>query len=430
MPQLERVLQENNKPRGGFFSALSPRRAGKSKPPPKPQAAQPAPRAPPPPGGLCRSSKAHLEALAALAAVDNLSDLDTPDIVVIGTQSSGKSSLINALTGFDLMPTGTGMVTQAPLRLVLEHSGSDSLLAELGPAQQMRERAQRRLTTMAPSVPTDDTSRHLLLNTLLMHTAREIETAHRSASRSTGYRIKLAFERLEAARPADSAPAPAPLPDLRPGAPRGQAALNRLDPFEDLVAWERLVHEADVIQLLLGEHSAHRPLHTLFEPCCACLREVTAELRAVVEEPHPQLTRFPRLVDAVRGRAGALLDRLAYVTEEEIGKMIDMEEAYVFVTRALLRRMEREGAHREPCSVLRYYFDDVRQAVAKAVPKLVITYLCRQLEAKVGEELFGVAYTPGLLEEVQDKAKTRAEDEATVRNLIRVEEALAKLPLQ
>jgi len=823
MPQLERVLQENNKPRGGFFSALSPRRAGKSKPPPKPQAAQPAPRAPPPPGGLCRSSKAHLEALAALAAVDNLSDLDTPDIVVIGTQSSGKSSLINALTGFDLMPTGTGMVTQAPLRLVLEHSGSDSLLAELGPvlpahagfeggggggttggtfklsvpptaeqqealrqaisavgralapnpmsitretitlrlassrlsnmslidlpgltsvplvsqgqpedireqlrdlvasfaanprativlvsqatgdleadqafelvrrldprlertvgvltkadlatrdadvervcsflsgnasaevvpkrgrfavcvnggerggeqaffqtsplgnrartrgcggslgspqlasflaatalqqlvaatpailqqAQQMRERAQRRLTTMAPSVPTDDTSRHLLLNTLLMHTAREIETAHRSASRSTGYRIKLAFERLE-------------------------AALNRLNPFEDLVAWERLVHEAvrnhegwgfsmlqgsdskvvqlappalsesakreeraesalagpssvghslslyglssdlssdaaggalyppgdpvyepprhlppidgspsadsnrrltassvsaavsgvytertqhasggesdlldseedwgsepppppppppvsypmrhsdthghrrrqsrrsslmddelsrgflpkDVIQLLLGEHSAHRPLHTLFEPCCACLREVTAELRAVVEEPHPQLTRFPRLVDAVRGRAGALLDRLAYLTEEEIGKMIDMEEAYVFVTRALLRRMEREGAHREPCSVLRYYFDDVRQAVAKAVPKLVITYLCRQLEAKVGEELFGVAYTPGLLEEVQDKAKTRAEDEATVRNLIRVEEALAKLPLQ
>ena len=108
----------------------------------------------------------------------------------------------------------------------------------------MRERAQRRLTTMAPSVPTDDTSRHLLLNTLLMHTAREIETAHRSASRSTGYRIKLAFERLEAARPADSAPAPAPLPDLRPSAPRGQAALNRLDPFEDLVAWERLVHEA------------------------------------------------------------------------------------------------------------------------------------------------------------------------------------------
>ena len=79
MSQLERVLQENNKPRGAFFSVLSPRRAGKSKPPPKPQAAQPAPRAPP--GGLCRSSKAHLEALAALAAVDNLSDLDTPDIV-------------------------------------------------------------------------------------------------------------------------------------------------------------------------------------------------------------------------------------------------------------------------------------------------------------------------------------------------------------
>jgi len=48
--------------------------------------------------------------------------------VVIGTQSSGKSSLINSLTGFDLMPTGSGMVTQAPLRLILQHSASDDLV--------------------------------------------------------------------------------------------------------------------------------------------------------------------------------------------------------------------------------------------------------------------------------------------------------------
>ncbi len=48
-----------------------------------------------------------------------------------------------------------------------------------------------------------------MLNTLLMHMAREVEGAHKSASRPTGYRIKLAFERLE-------------------------AALNKLDPFEDL----------------------------------------------------------------------------------------------------------------------------------------------------------------------------------------------------
>lgn len=53
--------------------------------------------------------------------------------VVLGTQSSGKSSLINSLTGFDLMPTGAGMVTQAPLRLILQHSASDDLIAELGP---------------------------------------------------------------------------------------------------------------------------------------------------------------------------------------------------------------------------------------------------------------------------------------------------------
>mmetsp|Transcript_9558 Transcript_9558/g.31775 ORF Transcript_9558/g.31775 Transcript_9558/m.31775 type:complete len:939 (+) Transcript_9558:38-2854(+) len=436
--------------------------------------------------------------------------------------------------------------------------------AILQQAEQMRLNAQRRLAVMAPAVPTDETSRHLMLNTLLMHTAREVEGAHTSASRPTGYRMKLAFERLE-------------------------AALNRLDPFGDLPGWELEVHEAvrnhegwmvsllapknersvllappalsaaakaeqaannagrtvglsgsifpsdvrleglmlahsarspveqanlniqpaatvghagastssgmgaddldktqewgepplkgylqdigysapipaepaypqpynqppqprnpaqsrrgslmddelsrgflpkDVIQLLLGTQSSRRPLRQLFDPCAVCLREVAAELRAVVETLQPRLARFPKLAAAVRTKVTGLIDQLALETEMEITKLIDVEESYVFVTKALLRRMEKQGAYGTPCAVLKAYFEDVRQAVAKAVPKLVISHLAKQLEVRVGEELFSVHYTPGLLEEANDEAIHRQGDERMVQQLIRVEEAFLAL---
>lgn len=445
---------------------------------------------------------------------------------------------------------------------------SQSKPAILQQAEQMRLNAQRRLAVMAPAVPTDETSRHLMLNTLLMHTAREVEGAHTSASRPTGYRMKLAFERLE-------------------------VALNKLDPFGDLPGWELEVHEAvrnhegwmvsllapknersvllappalsaaakaeqaannasnsvgligsilpsdlrlesrlnglmlgdaarspverakldvqpaagtrnaaasssaglgaddldktqewgepplkgylqdigysapppaqssypqpyeappqprhpaqsrrgslmddelsrgfmpkDVIQLLLGNQSSRRPLRQLFDPCAVCLREIAAELRMVVDSLQPRLARFPKLAAAVRTKVTGLIDRLAIETEAELTKLINVEESYVFVTKALLRRMEKQGAYGTPCAVLKAYFEDVRQAVAKAVPKLVISHLAKQLELRVGEELFSVHYTPGLLEEANDEAIHRQADERMVQQLIRVEEALHAL---
>ncbi|XP_014675998.1 PREDICTED: dynamin-1-like protein [Priapulus caudatus] len=47
--------------------------------------------------------------------------IQLPQIVVVGTQSSGKSSVLESLVGRDFLPRGTGIVTRRPLVLQLVH---------------------------------------------------------------------------------------------------------------------------------------------------------------------------------------------------------------------------------------------------------------------------------------------------------------------
>ncbi|CAL1568913.1 unnamed protein product [Knipowitschia caucasica] len=47
--------------------------------------------------------------------------IQLPQIAVVGTQSSGKSSVLESLVGRDLLPRGTGVVTRRPLILQLLH---------------------------------------------------------------------------------------------------------------------------------------------------------------------------------------------------------------------------------------------------------------------------------------------------------------------
>ncbi|XP_039336918.1 dynamin-1-like protein isoform X4 [Mauremys reevesii] len=47
--------------------------------------------------------------------------IQLPQIVVVGTQSSGKSSVLESLVGRDLLPRGTGIITRRPLILQLVH---------------------------------------------------------------------------------------------------------------------------------------------------------------------------------------------------------------------------------------------------------------------------------------------------------------------
>ncbi|XP_018603134.1 dynamin-1-like protein isoform X2 [Scleropages formosus] len=51
--------------------------------------------------------------------------IQLPQIAVVGTQSSGKSSVLESLVGRDLLPRGTGIVTRRPLILQLVHVDAD-----------------------------------------------------------------------------------------------------------------------------------------------------------------------------------------------------------------------------------------------------------------------------------------------------------------
>lgn len=54
------------------------------------------------------------------------SPIDLPQIVVIGSQSSGKSSVLENVVGRDFLPRGTGIVTRRPLVLQLYNTGGSS----------------------------------------------------------------------------------------------------------------------------------------------------------------------------------------------------------------------------------------------------------------------------------------------------------------
>lgn len=48
--------------------------------------------------------------------------VDLPQIVVVGSQSSGKSSVLETIVGRDFLPRGSGIVTRRPLVLQLIHT--------------------------------------------------------------------------------------------------------------------------------------------------------------------------------------------------------------------------------------------------------------------------------------------------------------------
>ncbi|SCV03562.1 LAMI_0H09142g1_1 [Lachancea mirantina] len=56
--------------------------------------------------------------------------LDLPILAVIGSQSSGKSSILETLVGKDFLPRGTGIVTRRPLVLQLNNISPESPLTE------------------------------------------------------------------------------------------------------------------------------------------------------------------------------------------------------------------------------------------------------------------------------------------------------------
>lgn len=58
-------------------------------------------------------------------------NLDLPQIVVVGSQSAGKSSVLENIVGQSLLPRGQGIVTRVPLVLRLHAPDADELQAAL-----------------------------------------------------------------------------------------------------------------------------------------------------------------------------------------------------------------------------------------------------------------------------------------------------------
>ena len=56
------------------------------------------------------------------------SPINLPQIVVIGSQSSGKSSVLENIVGKDFLPRGSGIVTRRPLILQLYNSSTNGVV--------------------------------------------------------------------------------------------------------------------------------------------------------------------------------------------------------------------------------------------------------------------------------------------------------------
>ena len=95
-------------------------------------------RPPPSPGGATNSATGKLlpifnklqDTLVAIGSAPSQMP-KLPQIVVVGSQSSGKSSVLESFVGRDFLPRGSGIVTRRPLVLQLVHTDA----AEGGPAE-------------------------------------------------------------------------------------------------------------------------------------------------------------------------------------------------------------------------------------------------------------------------------------------------------
>ncbi|KAK7690746.1 hypothetical protein QCA50_005845 [Cerrena zonata] len=72
--------------------------------------------------GLMHLTRKLIEIRSMLISIDQSDALKLPSIVVIGSQSSGKSSVLEAIVGHEFLPKGNNMVTRRPIELTLIHT--------------------------------------------------------------------------------------------------------------------------------------------------------------------------------------------------------------------------------------------------------------------------------------------------------------------
>ncbi|KAF9778949.1 P-loop containing nucleoside triphosphate hydrolase protein [Thelephora terrestris] len=72
--------------------------------------------------GLMHLTRKLIEIRTMLLSIDQSDSLKLPSIVVVGSQSSGKSSVLEAIVGQEFLPKGNNMVTRRPIELTLIHT--------------------------------------------------------------------------------------------------------------------------------------------------------------------------------------------------------------------------------------------------------------------------------------------------------------------
>lgn len=102
-------------------------------------------------------TKKMIEIRNILSKVGQSSALTLPSIVVIGSQSSGKSSVLEAIVGHEFLPKGSNMVTRRPIELTLintpESKSEYGEFPDLGIKTSDFSSVQRTLTDLNLAVP-------------------------------------------------------------------------------------------------------------------------------------------------------------------------------------------------------------------------------------------------------------------------------------
>ncbi|KAK0480252.1 P-loop containing nucleoside triphosphate hydrolase protein [Armillaria novae-zelandiae] len=114
--------------------------------------------------GLMHLTRKLIEIRSMLLSIDQSDALKLPSIVVIGSQSSGKSSVLEAIVGHEFLPKGNNMVTRRPIELTLVHTpAADGKTVEYGEFPGMGlgkikdfNIIQRTLTELNLAVPTSE----------------------------------------------------------------------------------------------------------------------------------------------------------------------------------------------------------------------------------------------------------------------------------
>ncbi|KAF9986338.1 vacuolar protein sorting-associated protein 1 [Mortierella antarctica] len=89
----------------------------------------------------------------AFSTVGVHNPVDLPQIVVIGSQSSGKSSVLENIVGRDFLPRGSGIVTRRPLVLQLINRPSTNPVAEAGDKEEGAKESEDSKEPKEPKEP-------------------------------------------------------------------------------------------------------------------------------------------------------------------------------------------------------------------------------------------------------------------------------------